>query len=246
MQAIGVGGVGGELEFEAPRVWRPDFTAPLEAAARLQTVTMPSLLSRGARDFCWVNAGEGITVRCPLVHSRITETHARLRNAAVSGRFQAAFKTCPLCRRLARPGQRAGPRARRAHSCTEWRTARRHTSHSGAPKSLRRRRRRRLAWDCILRCVLYLAFFLWQRTFILRHRSAIGSRRAFVSSTLRVCPCLHRMPRPSHIRTVRRHQEQVKNKHQVAVLHGRRNEHTCTKESHFQSTIWRIQRGKLD
>ena len=67
MVAVQAIGVGGELEFEAPRVWRPDFTAPLEAAARMQTVTLPFLLSHGAREFCWVNPGEGITVRCPLV-----------------------------------------------------------------------------------------------------------------------------------------------------------------------------------
>ena len=55
-------GVGSQLRFVDMRAWRPEVMPMLEAAGRLQSVTLPSLLRAGAREFCWISPGEIFTL----------------------------------------------------------------------------------------------------------------------------------------------------------------------------------------
>jgi nicotinamidase-related amidase len=55
-------GVGRPLHFVDRRAWRPEVMPMLEAAGRLQSVTLPSLLRAGAREFCWISPGEIFTL----------------------------------------------------------------------------------------------------------------------------------------------------------------------------------------
>ena len=51
-------GDGDELVFSPPKKWQSQFTSQLEAAGRLQKVTLPALLRGGATHFAWINPDE--------------------------------------------------------------------------------------------------------------------------------------------------------------------------------------------
>ena len=55
VQAIGT---SEELKFSSAHPWRQEALPQLRDAGRLQAVTLPFLLSLGARQFCWVSPGE--------------------------------------------------------------------------------------------------------------------------------------------------------------------------------------------
>ena len=50
------------VAFEGPRKWRTEFTDQLKASGRFQQITLPFMLEAGAREFCWINPGEKLTL----------------------------------------------------------------------------------------------------------------------------------------------------------------------------------------
>ena len=56
----GDGAVG--VSFSQPKQWRSSFAQQLQSANRFQPVTLPFMLEAGAREFCWINPEEQLTL----------------------------------------------------------------------------------------------------------------------------------------------------------------------------------------
>ena len=61
------------LVFAAPVPWsKREVLTMMSESGRLQSVTLPSLIAKGAESFCWINAGESFLLAdaVPWVPSR--------------------------------------------------------------------------------------------------------------------------------------------------------------------------------